>query len=110
LKIRVSAGPISPHFNDSGHVNCVNLIVLSAKCATSSKCIEINRKKFLVRRMEKHKQRVSVPKVKETLEGKRLQSRLNSLQLSKDRSEDIGDDENANVGHLTNYSRSNCTT
>jgi hypothetical protein len=56
--------------------------------------------------MEKHKQRISVPKVKEALEGKRLQSRLNSLKLTKAHSEDIAEIENANVGHLSNHSRS----
>jgi len=56
--------------------------------------------------MEKYKQRISVPKVKEASESKRLHSRLNSLQLTKDQPEDIVDDENANIGTLAVYSRS----
>jgi len=56
--------------------------------------------------MEKYKQRISVPKVKESTEAKRLHSRLNSLQLPKDQTEDIADDENVNIGTLAVYSRS----
>lgn len=55
--------------------------------------------------MEKYRQRISVPKVKEAAEGRRLQTRLNSLQLGKDQPEDVPEDENAH-GTLAVYSRS----
>ena len=56
--------------------------------------------------MEKQKQRISVPKLKEASESKRLHSRLNTLQIPRDQPEDIGDDENSNVGPLSIYTRS----
>lgn len=56
--------------------------------------------------MEKQKQRMSVPKLKEASESKRLHSRLNTLQIPRDQPEDVGDDENSNVGPLSVYTRS----
>lgn len=55
--------------------------------------------------MEKQKQRISVPKMKETSE-RRAHGRLNSLQIPKDAPEDLPDDENSGVGALAVYSRS----